>query len=380
MHFTRAIRVHRHGAPSAPLLAAERPFNVRPPPYPLVSARRLMTRCSQDNPNHTPTASATESNSATYRRSLRSHPPQERARRRRSTQLPRWTAAERPSDSAPATRLALEPAAETLASSPVAQHGECASCPAPATSADGNGVGIAVSTVTMRPFPTASPSASCPRCWMKPTATPRAIPTGTDAVQPTPPVAIVPPKSIESTATTPTAGQRVNTHGGQHGLDSTHYGGTPARRRQIAYRVARGWGQVARARERSAGRPGAAGPRAALGSWPRRPPARRSPERAPRREAQRGRRPAPRRRGARPSNPGVEPVERAGVGVGRRISAGATERGHGRRGHLDALPREPFGQHPVADDLDRLAGRDEPGRIDAPPPAPVAGRTAGTST
>ena len=64
-------------------------------------------------------------------------------------------------------------------------------------------------------------------------------------------------------------------------------------------------------------------------------------------------------------------MERAGVGVGRRISAGATERGHGRRGHLDALPREPFGQHPVADDLDRLAGRDEPGRIDAPPAAPV---------
>ena len=34
-------------------------------------------------------------------------------------------------------------------------------------------------------------------------------------------------------------------------------------------------------------------------------------------------------------------------------------------------PREPFGQHPVPDDLYGPAGRDEPGCIDAPPAAPV---------
>ena len=34
-------------------------------------------------------------------------------------------------------------------------------------------------------------------------------------------------------------------------------------------------------------------------------------------------------------------------------------------------PREPFGQHPVPDDLHGPAGRDEPGCIDAPPAAPV---------
>ena len=79
--------------------------------------------------------------------------------------------------------------------------------PAPATNTEGNGVGIAVRMPTMIPFPAARPRSSCgdPRCWMRVTAMPRATPTGTDATHPTPRVATMVPKSMESTATTPPA-------------------------------------------------------------------------------------------------------------------------------------------------------------------------------
>ena len=79
--------------------------------------------------------------------------------------------------------------------------------PAAAGNAEANDVGIAVRMATRIPFPAARPRSSCgdPRCCMRMTAMPRATPIGTDAIQPVPRVATVPPKSMLSTTTTPNA-------------------------------------------------------------------------------------------------------------------------------------------------------------------------------